>query len=98
MSTGQDAGIDVAGQIALRLGYLAIVQGVVTRLANSAATMKGASAAVMCAMLAFSVSQTVAFHWALFLPGSGVFLLFHAYFLQQERAFRVLYNEAASRP
>lgn len=86
-----------AEQVAMRLGYLAIVQGIVARLATSASAMKAASPAVMAALLVFSVSQNVRFHWALFVVAGAVFFIFHGYFLQQERAFRALYNAAADR-
>lgn len=88
----------VSDQIARRLGYLNVVQGVITHLANSASAMKAGSVAVMSAVLACSLGDTVQFHWALFLAPGALFMGFHAYFLQQERAFIALYNHAADRP
>lgn len=85
-------------QIALRLGLLNILQGVITRLANSAASMKGASVVVMTALLACSLGEGVRFHGVLFVAPGALFMGFHAYFLQQERAFIALYNHAADRP
>ncbi|MFN4160440.1 MAG: hypothetical protein ACK4FW_00410 [Stenotrophomonas sp.] len=88
----------ISDQIALRLGYLNVLQGVISRLANSAAAMKAGSIAVMTALLACALGGQVPFHWALFLVPGGLFMGFHAYFLQQERAFIALYNQAADRP
>ncbi|MET4616096.1 hypothetical protein ABIA71_001671 [Stenotrophomonas sp. 2619] len=87
----------ITNQIALRLGYLNIVQGVINRLANSVSAMKGASVAVMAAMLACALGQGAALHWAVLLPPGVLFMGFHAYFLQYERAFIALYNDAADR-
>lgn len=88
----------VSDQIALRLGYLNVLQGVITRLANGALAIKGGSIAVMTAVLACSLGENVQFHWGLFLAPGALFMGFHAYFLQQERAFIALYNHAADRP
>lgn len=88
----------ISNQSALRLGYLTILQGVIARLANSAAAMKGGSVAVMAALLACSVGQQGPFHWALFVLPGALFMAFHAYFLRQERAFVQLYNAASEAP
>lgn len=89
---------NVSNQIALRLGYLTILQGIIARLANSASAMKGGSVAVMTALLACSVGEQTPFHWALFVLPGGLFMGFHAFFLQQERAFVQLYNAASDAP
>lgn len=89
---------NVSNQIAWRLGYLTILQGIIARLANSAAAMKAASVAVMTALLACSVGQQVPFHWALFVLPGALFMGFHGFFLQQERAFVALYNAASDAP
>ena len=70
----------------------------VARLANSASAMKGGSVAVMTALLACSVGEQTPFHWALFVLPGGLFMGFHAFFLQQERAFVQLYNAASDAP
>ncbi|TGV05428.1 hypothetical protein E4695_16325 [Alcaligenaceae bacterium 429] len=85
--------------IALRLGYLNITQEIISRLASSAAVVKGAGVTVLAAMLAYASSDKAAnFQWWLFLPPGLIFMTFHAYFLQRERAFRKLYNQAAAKP
>lgn len=85
--------------IALRLGYLNIIQEIISRLASSAAVVKGAGVTVLAAMLAYASSNGAAnFHWWLFLFPGFIFMAFHAYFLQRERAFRKLYNQAAAKP
>ncbi|MGV6490856.1 hypothetical protein ACTUVK_002887 [Stenotrophomonas rhizophila] len=88
----------IPDQIALRLGYLNILQGIINRLAGSASTMKAGNVAVMTALLACSLGERVQFHWALFIVPGALFMVFHAYFLQQERAFIALYNHAADQP
>lgn len=83
---------------ALRVAYLNIVQGIVSRLANSSSVIKGASVTVLSALLAFAGGEHVTFHaWMFLLPGV-IFMCYHAYFLQQERAFVKLYNVAAAQP
>lgn len=86
---------DVSNQIALRLGYLTILQGIINRLAGSASTMKAGSVAVMTALVACSLGDNVQFHAGLFIAPGVLFMGFHGYFLQQERAFIRLYNQAA---
>ncbi|QVK32286.1 hypothetical protein [Pseudomonas syringae] len=83
---------------ALRVAYLNIVQGIISRLANSSSVIKGASVTVLSALLAFAGGEHVTFHvWMFILPGV-IFMCYHAYFLQQERAFVNLYNAAAAKP
>ena len=83
---------------ALRVAYLNIVQGIISRLANSSSVIKGASVTVLSALLAFAGGEHVKFHaWMFILPGL-VFMCYHTYFLQQERAFVKLYNIAAAQP
>lgn len=85
-------------QIALRVAYLNVIQGVISRLANSSSVIKGASVTVLSAMLAFAAGDNIKFHcWMFILPGLA-FMAYHTYFLQQERAFIKLYNDAASQP
>lgn len=85
-----------ADNIALRVAYLNVIQGIVSRLANSSSVIKGASVTVLSAMLAFAAGDNVKFHcWMFILPGVA-FMAYHTYFLQQERAFIKLYNDAAS--
>lgn len=88
----------ISNQIALRLGYLTILQGVVARLANSASAVKAGSVAMMTGLLACTLDRVIPFHWALFVLPGAVFMGFHAFFLQQERAFIRLYNTASDRP
>lgn len=88
----------IGNQIAWRLGYLNILQGVIARLANSAAAMKAGSVAVLTGLLACAVGQQASFHWALFVLPGVLFMGFHAFFLQQERAFVQLYNTASDAP
>ncbi|WP_126944203.1 hypothetical protein [Xanthomonas sp. BRIP62409] len=84
-------------RVALRIAYLNIVQGIVARLANSSSVIKGASVTVLSAMLAFSATDGIDLRWWNFLPIGSVFMIYHAYFLQQERAFIRLYNKAAEK-
>lgn len=83
---------------ALRVAYLNIVQGIISRLANSSSVIKGASVTVLSALLAFAGGDHIIFHvWMFIVPGL-IFMCYHAYFLQQERAFIRLYNDAAAEP
>ncbi|WP_141057408.1 hypothetical protein [Stenotrophomonas rhizophila] len=88
----------IGNQIAWRLGYLNILQGVIARLANSAAAMKAGSVAVLTGLLACAVGEQASFHWALFVLPGVLFMGFHAFFQQQERAFVQLYNTASDAP
>ena len=84
--------------IAALLESLFILQGTINRLSNSAAIIKGVSATILSALLAFSANQGINFSFWLFIAPGFTFWGFHAYFLQQERAFRALYNLEAAKP
>ncbi|KAF1014607.1 MAG: hypothetical protein GAK31_02094 [Stenotrophomonas maltophilia] len=85
-------------QVAMRMGYLCIVQGIITRMAASGTAMQGFAVAIPSAMLALSATQDARFHWAFFLMPGLTLLVLHAYFLRQERTFIRLYNIGAAQP
>lgn len=78
-----------------KIAFLNILQGIISRLANTASVIKVASVTASSAFLAFSINKDINFHWWMFLPTAIVFWAFHAYFLQQERAFVKIYNDVA---
>lgn len=80
-----------------RIALLNILQGIISRLANSKTALKVAGVTVLSALLAFSAVDGSIFEWYWFIPVSGIFMYFHAYFLQQERAFVKLYNIEAAK-
>lgn len=79
-----------------KIAFLNILQGIISRLANTASVIKVASVTASSAFLAFSINKDINFHWWMFLPTAIVFWAFHAYFLQQERAFVKIYNDVAN--
>lgn len=78
-----------------KIAFLNILQGIISRLANTASVIKVASVTASSAFLAFSINKEINFDWWMFLPTATVFWAFHAYFLQQERAFVKIYNAVA---
>lgn len=78
-----------------KIAFLNILQGIISRLANTASVIKVASVTASSAFLAFSINKDINFNWWMFLPTAAVFWAFHAYFLQQERAFVKIYNDVA---
>lgn len=78
-----------------KIAFLNILQGIISRLANTASVIKVASVTASSAFLAFSINKDINFSWWMFLPTAAVFWAFHAYFLQQERAFVKIYNDVA---
>lgn len=78
-----------------KIAFLNILQGIISRLANTASVIKVASVTASSAFLAFSINKDINFYWWMFLPTAAVFWAFHAYFLQQERAFVKIYNDVA---
>lgn len=85
---------DPSDQINLKIAYLNILQNIIARMSNYVLAIQTASITVMTALLAFSATDKVSFHWWLFLVPWSVFVGYHVYFLRLERAFRQLYNSA----
>lgn len=90
--------LSVTDKVSRRIALLNILQGTINRLSNSAAIIKGVSATVLSALLAFSANKDMSFTPWFFIAPGFTFWGFHAYFLQQERAFRALYNREAAKP
>ena len=76
-----------------KLKHLELTQGVVNRLANNSALLKGWSVTLVAALLALSVAteQKIAFIWIALVP-LIVFWILDAYYLWQERLFRAVYD------
>lgn len=85
-------------KVAQKIAFLNIIQGIINRLANTASVIKGASVTVLSALLAFSSGQGIEISGWIFIAPSIVFWFMHSYFLQQERAFRIIYNTEAASP
>lgn len=85
---------DPSDQVNLKIAYLNILQNIIARMSNYVLAIQTASVTVMTALLAFSATDKVSFHWWLFLVPWFVFVGYHVYFLRLERAFRQLYNSA----
>ncbi len=75
--------------------YLELIQGVVTRMNNNSFQMKGWMTALVSALLAvYASAGNDRFVLVAMLP-AVLFWFLDAYYLQQERKFRGLYNDAA---
>ena len=76
------------------LKHLALISAVVTRLANNSFLIKGWSLTLVSALATFILKESVSISVALIpLVGSSFLWFLDAYYLQQERLFRKLYNE-----
>lgn len=82
-------------EVQLRLGYLGMIQNVIARLSGFSATVKTAAVTVFAAMLALDMSGAAR---VVTLPLiMATFGLLDSYYITRERAFRDLYDAAASR-
>ncbi|TWH63854.1 hypothetical protein LX59_03018 [Azomonas agilis] len=88
----------LSDEVHQKIAFLNILQGIINRLANTVSVIKGASVTVFSALLAFSSGEKINFSGWVFIAPSIVFWFMHAYFLQQERAFRKIYNREAMHP
>lgn len=81
-----------------RVAYLAMIQGVITRMAGNSATAKNLCMTIVAALLAlFANSKTVAYLYVCFVP-IVLFLVLDARYLRLERAYRALYESARNTP
>ena len=72
--------------------HLAMIQGVVNRLAQSSFLLKGWSVVLVSALLAFAANSSEALVLYIPLLPAIVFWALDGYFLWQERLFRALYD------
>lgn len=85
-------------QVQLRLGHLNIVQGIIGRLAGYSATVKNFSITLAAAAVAVNLSEDQNGLLGIAIAAVGLFMVIDAYYLAQEKAFRDLYDEIATRP
>lgn len=81
-----------------KLKHLEMIQGVVNRLANNSALLKGWSVTLVAALLALSAAtrEKIAFMLIAFIP-VVVFWILDGYFLWQERLFREVYKSVSAK-
>ena len=72
--------------------HLAMIQGVVNRLAQSSFLLKGWSVVLVSALLAFAANSSEGIVLYIALLPAVVFWALDGYFLWQERSFRALYD------
>lgn len=78
-----------------RIKHLEFIQGVITRMNNNSFQMKGWMVALVSALLGiYASTQNDAFVLVALFPAL-LFWFLDAYYLQQERKFRGLYNDVA---
>jgi hypothetical protein len=91
------ADVDHASLIALRLGHLGMIQGVVDRLAGQSATVKNFCLTLVAGAIALAFSNHLSSPLWIALAAPLLFVGLDAYYLGLERAFRTLYEEVAGR-
>jgi hypothetical protein len=80
-----------------KLKHLEMIQAVITRMGSNSFSVKGWSVTLVAALFALAASQNKPdFVLIAFLPAI-VFWGLDAYYLRQERLFRALYNDVASK-
>jgi len=77
--------------------HLAMIQGVVNRLAQSSFLLKGWSVVLVSALLAFAANSSEEIVLYIALLPVVVFWALDGYFLWQERSFRALYDHVRTR-
>lgn len=76
-----------------KVAHLAMIQGVINRLANNSFSLKGWSVVMVSALFALSaVDSNPAFIFLAYMP-AFVFWGLDGYFLWEERKFRALYDD-----
>lgn len=89
--------LEQGSQVALRMGHLGMIQGVISRLSSHSATVKNFSLTVYAGVLALGVSEyDEDLVWIAALAPL-LFALLDAYYLASERSFRDLYHTVATR-
>lgn len=73
--------------------HLEFIQNVITRMSNSSFLIRGWSLTLSSALLAFSVKDVNPKIACIALIPLGAFWLLDCYYLRQERAYRMLYDE-----
>jgi hypothetical protein len=82
----------------LRIGHLAMVQGIVGRLAGYSAAVKNFSVTLLAGVLVAAIAEgKTAFLWIAVI-GAVLFALMDAYYLAMEKAYRRLHEEVSARP
>lgn len=77
--------------------HMDYVQAVIARLANNSFLMKGWALTLTSALLGFAAARSDALLAFLALVTSTAFWFLDAYFLRQERAFRILFDDVAAK-
>jgi len=72
--------------------HLDLIQGVISRMANSLFLIRGWSLTLITGILTLAVTQDIKSLWPLALFSIVVFWLLDSYFLSQERLYRKLYD------
>jgi len=88
--------LDETNRLNLTIAYLNILQNIIGRMSTYVLAIKTASITTLTALLAFSASDNVCFHWWVFIIPWLFFVGFHAFFLRLERAFRKIYNDVTA--
>lgn len=79
-----------------RAAHLAMIQSVITRMANNSFVLKGWNVTLVSALFALAAKDSdPRFIMIAFLP-TLTFWMLDAYYLRQERLFRKLYDDAAN--
>ena len=85
-------------KVQLRLGHLNMVQGIIGRVAGFSATAKNFSVTLAAAAVAVNLAEDQKGLLWIALAAALLLLIIDAFYLAQEKAFRDLYDEIASRP
>lgn len=76
-----------------RIAHLQIIQGVINRLSQNSFLLKGWAVVLVSGLFALAAGNSeILFVYLAYLPAIAFWCL-DAYFLQQERLYRALYNE-----
>lgn len=78
-----------------KIKHLEFIHGTITRMNQNSFQLKGWMITIVSALMAlYASSQNVMYIWISIIP-TVIFWLLDAYYLQQERKFRGIYNDAA---
>ena len=75
--------------------HLEFIQNIITRMNTNSFQLKGIAVAIVSALLAVYASTQNVFFVFLGIPPTLLFWFLDAYYLQQERKFRGVYNDVA---
>jgi hypothetical protein len=79
----------------IKIKHLEFIQNIITRMNSNSFYIKGMSVTIMAAVLALYASSNNPLYFFVAIIPTVIFWFLDAYYLQQERKFRGIYNDVA---